>query len=132
MNERDTPERDTPERDIPGRRVVSIDEALFAPYDRYGEAVPGLSWLNVSYDDETGHGTFLIRFAPGSRSLRHEHTGIEEFLVLEGSLVDDDGTVFGAGDFVSFAPGSRHASTAPDGCLIVVFLRGRNRLVENG
>lgn len=120
------------ERNTPGRRIVSIAETQFAPYDRYGEAVPGLSWLNVSYDDETGHGTFLLRFAPGSRSLPHEHTGIEEFLVLEGTLVDDDGTVFSAGDFVSFAPGSRHASVAPEGCLIAVFLRGRNRLVDKG
>ena len=65
-------------------------------------------------------------------SMMATEAGIEEFLVLEGSLVDDDGTVFGAGDSVSFAPGSRHASVAPDGCLIAVFLRGRNRLVENG
>ncbi len=105
-------------------------ETAFVPYDRYGEAVPGLSWLNLSYDAETGHGSFLIRFEPGSRSLPHEHTGIEEFLVLEGQLVDDDGTIFRTGDFVSFGPGSRHSSMAPQGCLIAVFLRGHNRLIE--
>ncbi len=115
-----------------GRRVVSIGDTAFLPYDRYGKTVAGLSWLNISYDAETGYGSFLIRFEPGGRSLPHVHTGIEEFLVLEGELVDDDGTVFRTGDFVSFGPGSRHSSAAPGGCLLAVFLRGENRLIEEG
>ncbi len=112
------------------RRVVATGEATFQPFDRYGEPIPKLSWLPISYDTESGHGCYLIRFAPGGRSLPHEHTGFEEFLVLEGELIDSDGTVFRLGDFVSFAPRSRHSSVSPKGCLLAVFMRGHNRLIE--
>ena len=62
----------------------------------------------------------------------HLHVGIEEFLVLDGELVDDDGTVFKAGDFVSYDAGTKHHSVAPDGCTIAVFLREPNQLLEGG
>lgn len=112
------------------RRVVSIDEAAFRPFDRYGKPIPKIEWLPISYDEETGQGTFLIRFEAGGRSLPHEHTGFEEFLVLEGELKDDDGTVFRKGDFVTFAPGSCHHSVSEKGCLLAVFMRGPNRLLD--
>ncbi len=116
----------------PDRRVVATGDAAFVPFDRYGEPIPKLSWLPISYDAESGQGSFLIRFEPGGRSLPHEHTGYEEFVVLEGELIDNDGAVFRTGDFVSFKPGSRHASHAPDGCLLAVFMRGVNRPLEAG
>ena len=46
---------------------------------------------------------------------------MEEFLILEGDLVDDDGTVFGPGDFVSYQAGTVHNSRTEGGCLIAVF-----------
>ncbi len=116
----------------PDRRVVATGDAAFVPFDRYGEPIAKLSWLPISYDRESGQGSFVMRFAPGGRSLPHEHTGYEEFVVLEGELIDNDGAVFRAGDFVSFEPGSRHASHAPDGCLLAVFMRGVNRQLEAG
>ena len=116
----------------PGRRVVATGDAAFVPFDRYGEPIAKLSWLPISYDRESGQGSFVMRFAPGGRSLPHEHTGYEEFVVLEGELIDNDGAVFRAGDFVSFEPGSRHASHAPDGCLLAVFMRGVNRPLVAG
>ena len=53
--------------------------------------------------------------------------GFEEFLVMEGELVDCDGSSFRAGDFVRFLPGSKHSSHTPDGCTLLVILRGNNR-----
>ena len=47
---------------------------------------------------------------PGAATLPHEHASVEDFLILEGELTDGDGTVFRAGDFVSYAPGTRHNS----------------------
>jgi len=41
--------------------------------------------------------------------------------ILEGDLVDSDGTRFGPGDFVSYAPGTHHSSRTEGGCLIAVF-----------
>lgn len=115
----------------PERRIVRVDDAgAFRPFDRYGRAIPGMTWLPLSYDTARGAGTFLLRMAPGARSLPHEHTHGEEFLMLEGELVDNDGTVFRAGDYVGFAPGSRHCSVAPGGCLIAVFMPGPNRALD--
>ena len=112
------------------RRIVTTGEAAFRSYDRYGQAIPGLTWLPLSPDsDADGGGCFMLRFAPGARSLPHEHSEIEEFMVLEGELEDCDGHVLKAGDFVSYAAGSRHASQSPNGCLILVFLRRGNRLL---
>ena len=51
-------------------------------------------------------------------------------LIREGALEDSDGRVFKAGDFVSYAAGSRHFSVSPDGCLIFVVLRKPNRRLE--
>ena len=41
-------------------------------------------------------------------TIAHDHAGMEEFLVLEGDLVDSDGTTFGPGDFVSYEAGTHH------------------------
>ncbi len=115
----------------PSRRIVRVDdERSFVPFDRYGASIPGMTWLNLSYDRGSGQGTFLLRMAPGARSRPHEHTNGEEFLVLEGELVDNDGTVFREGDYVAFLPGTRHVSAAPGGCLLAVFMRGANRLLD--
>ena len=46
---------------------------------------------------------------------------MEEFLILEGDLVDSDGTKFGPGDFVSYEAGTHHNSWTEGGCLIAVF-----------
>ena len=42
-------------------------------------------------------------------------------MVLEGHLIEDDGTVLGPGDYVCFEEGSRHNSRTEDGCLLIVF-----------
>jgi anti-sigma factor ChrR (cupin superfamily) len=68
---------------------------------------------------------------PGARSKPHEHMGHEEFLVLEGHLIDVDGAEYQAGDFVRFLPGSKHSSHTVDGCLLMVALRGDNRPLSN-
>jgi quercetin dioxygenase-like cupin family protein len=114
------------------RRIVSIKTAELLPDDRYGAPTPGFTWAPLDFDKKAGEGLFLLRFAPGARSVPHEHTHGESFLVLEGELVDSDGKVFRAGDFVRYEPGSEHWSVAPNGCLIAVFLRGYNRRLEMG
>jgi anti-sigma factor ChrR (cupin superfamily) len=103
------------------RRVVRTATTPFEAYDLEGPVQPELAWLPVSYDPATGEGTYVMRMQPGAVTIEHEHAGMEEFLVLEGELVDDDGTVFGAGDFVSYRPGTRHSSRTEAGCLLAVF-----------
>lgn len=116
------------------RTIVNIHEARYRPYALQGPRQSELTWANLSYDEKTGQGCFLIRFRPGARSIPHEHTGVEEFLILEGDLVDSDGREYGGGDFVSMKPGSRHDSYSRKGMVALVVLRGGtgNRTLEEG
>lgn len=91
--------------DSAGRTSVNAHTTPFLPYDMEGPEQPEISWLPLSYDEQTGQGTYLMRMEPGAVTIAHDHAGMEEFLVLEGDLVDSDGTVFGPGDFVSYKRG---------------------------
>jgi anti-sigma factor ChrR (cupin superfamily) len=104
-----------------GRRSANAHTTLFLPYDLEGPVQPEMSWLPLSYDRETGAGTYLMRMQPDAVTIEHEHELMEEFLVLEGDLVDSDGTVFTAGDFVTYEAGTVHNSSTKDGCLLAVF-----------
>jgi anti-sigma factor ChrR (cupin superfamily) len=107
--------------DSPDRTVVNAHTSAFLPYDLEGPVQPEMSWLPVSYDRETGVGSYLMRMQPGAVTIEHDHEVMEEFLILEGDLVDSDGAVFGPGDFVSYEAGTRHNSWTEGGCLIAVF-----------
>lgn len=104
----------------PARRVVNVHTAAFGPYSMEGPVQDDITWLPISWDERSGQGSYLMRMEPGAVTLEHEHAGFEEFLVLDGDLVDSDGTVFGPGDFVSYAGGTHHSHTET-GCLIAVF-----------
>lgn len=64
----------------------------------------------------------LIRWAPGTSYVQHEHDSIEEVLVLEGSYADDAGQ-YPAGSWIRSPAGSRHAPVSgPEGALAFVKL----------
>lgn len=109
----------TPER--AGRLVVRATGTPFLAYDLEGPVQAEMSWLPVSFDRKSGTGCYFMRMQPGAVTIAHDHTGMEEFLILEGELIDDDGAVFRPGDFVSYAAGTHHNSRTLTGCLIVVF-----------
>lgn len=112
-------------KEVPGRRVVDTRATPFLPYDLDGPRQPEMSWLPISYDRASGNGCYLMRMAPGAVTIPHEHLGIEDFLILEGELIDSDGRVFRVGDFISYAAGTRHNSWTGPGCLIAVFEWGK-------
>ncbi|WP_299988420.1 cupin domain-containing protein [uncultured Ruegeria sp.] len=87
-------------------------------------------WKNVSFDEETGQGSYLMKMAPGTRSTPHIHHGPEEFFVLEGDLTDHDGFSYRSGDFVSLTAGSSHFSRTEAGCLLVVTHRGATETIQ--
>jgi anti-sigma factor ChrR (cupin superfamily) len=110
------------------RHIASTADDQYRPYNRYGTPVPGMSWIPLS--GELNNDTFecfMLRMDPGACSKPHEHTSGEEFLILDGELIDCDGQRFHAGDYVCFEPGSKHSSHTPTGCKLLVILRGRNR-----
>jgi quercetin dioxygenase-like cupin family protein len=93
------------------RLITKFDHLKFEPFDNYGVVVPGMSWHKISYSKENhGQGTYVLKMEPGAKSIPHEHTGFEEFLMLDGELTDPDGKIFKKGDFISFEPGSKHSS----------------------
>ncbi|WP_439815885.1 cupin domain-containing protein [Zavarzinia sp. CC-PAN008] len=113
------------------RRITPIHDTPLAVYDLDGEVQRDIGWVPLNYDRARMEGSFLMRMSPGSSSLPHVHPGHEQFLILEGELIDDDGTVFRAGDFVSFAPSTRHSSRTETGCLIIVWEWRPDRAVSD-
>ena len=110
------------------RKITNLKDIEFVPFDNYGAVVPGMSWHKISYSKENGGlGTYVLKMEPGAKSLPHEHMGFEEFLMLDGQLIDPDGKIFKKGDFISFEPGSKHSSHTINGCLVLVFMRGINQ-----
>ena len=109
------------------RKITSINNLLFKPFNKYGEPINGWSWHNISFDKKTNFGTYISKLDPGTKTIPHIHTGYEEFLILDGELTDPDGKIFKKGDFISFEPGSKHSSHTINGCLVLVFMRGLNK-----
>jgi len=101
------------------RTIVNIHETSFQPYDLEGPVQDDMSVLSVSYSPETRRGIYVIRMEPGAATIPHKHECMEEFLILDGELIESDGTVLKKGDFTSYRPGSRHNSRTETGCLLV-------------
>ena len=112
---------------VKSRKIINPTKLKFTPFNSYGKPIPGMSWHKISYDQSTGAGSYILKMAPGTRSLRHEHQNYEEFYVLDGELIDEDNTTFKKGDFISYKPSSEHSSFSKKGCLLLVFLRKKNK-----
>ncbi|KAI8610066.1 anti-ECFsigma factor, ChrR [Chytriomyces sp. MP71] len=71
---------------------------------------------------EKARATTLVRYEPSRSFSSHIHSGGEEFLVLEGTFVDQKGS-YPVGTYVRNPVGSAHAPwVGADGCLILVKL----------
>jgi anti-sigma factor ChrR (cupin superfamily) len=103
------------------RLVVATKNVSFQEYDLEGPVQPEIKWLPLNFQRETGQGVYMIRAEPGAKFLAHVHHFFEDFLIMEGDLVDSDGTIYRPGDFVSYKPGTEHHSWTETGCLIMVF-----------
>ena len=76
------------------RQVIETSNKELIPYKRYGEKTNDLSWWPISKDDDSKYEVYLIKFDPGSSSNFHRHNGNEEFYVIYGKLIDNDGNGF--------------------------------------
>ena len=61
----------------------------------------------------------LLRWAPGIAYPRHDHPDGEELFVLEGALEDEHGR-YPRGTWVRSPPGSAHAPSSREGCMLYV------------
>ena len=112
------------------RKITKLNNLNFEPFNKYGEPIKGWKWHKISFDEKTNFGTYISKLDPGTKTVPHIHTGNEEFLILEGELIDSDGTVFKKGDFISYEPNSKHSSFTKNGCLILTFMRGHNKQIK--
>lgn len=104
------------------RKVANIfDDDAFTPYDPQGETETGTSFIKLNPETKRDVGFYIYRMEPGSASTPHRHGGAEEFLIVEGELIDNDGTVYRKGDVVWLAGGTEHTSHTKTGCLIAVY-----------
>ncbi|MEM7215809.1 MAG: cupin domain-containing protein [Pseudomonadota bacterium] len=106
------------------RRVANIRNAEFIPFDAEGNSETGTAYLQLNPDMPKGLGFYIYKMDPGSQSTPHRHGGAEEFLMIEGELIDNDGTIYRPGDMVWLKAGTEHTSHTKTGCLIAVFAEG--------
>jgi anti-sigma factor ChrR (cupin superfamily) len=111
------------------RRVANIYDSPFAMWEIEGSAYDGLSYLQVNGSGEIGLGFHVFKMAPGASVYAHEHTSDEEFLMIEGELIENDGTVYRKGDLVWLKAGTQHSSHSPGGCTIVVHVGTLERTI---
>ena len=112
------------------RKITKTNHLKFEPFDKYGKPLDGWLWHNISFDKKTNFGTYISKLKPGTKTLPHTHLGYEEFLILDGELIDSDGTIFRKGDFISYEPNTSHSSYTKKGCLILTFMRGQNNQIN--
>ena len=109
---------------LDGRRIVNWKNCAWRPYPGLDGGEARLAWRPIRAEGAGGDGCYLLRIAPGGGACLHEHSGVEEFVMLEGELIDGDGTVLRDGDCVSYDPGTRHRTVSPDGCVLLASIQG--------
>lgn len=91
------------------------------PWRPFDEA-PGVHFKTLKTHRPGTGITVLLRFEPGSAYPAHRHPAGEEYLVLDGELLDA-GRSYGPGTFVWHPPGSVHRPRSTTGATVLVFLR---------
>lgn len=112
------------------RRIANIHEAAFAPFVSEDGTALGDSVLQLDDGGPLGTGFHVYRMPPGMITRPHRHNGHEQFLILEGELIENDGTVFRKGDLVWYRDGTEHNSRTPNGCLLAVHIVDPETIVE--
>ena len=105
----------------PKRRFFRLREVAMRPYDLDGPLQPDMSFAPLSYDAGSERGSYVMRMEPGAATIPHEHRAREEYFVLEGEAIEEDGTVLKAGDWVVYEPGTRHSTRTVTGCVLLGF-----------
>ena len=78
-------------------------------------------WIKPLFEDASRNlKTWLMKIEPGAYSPLHDHAGLEQVYVLEGSFFDQDRT-YRAGEYILRAPGVMHTAGSEDGALVILF-----------
>nr|WP_316656644.1 cupin domain-containing protein [uncultured Gellertiella sp.] len=106
------------------RRIANIHEAEFKPFIFEDGMMLGDEVLQLDDEQPLGIGFHVYRMPAGMTTRAHRHNGHEQFLILEGELIESDGTVFKKGDLIFYKDGTEHHSYTPNGCLLAVHIAG--------
>ena len=101
--------------------VVNAADTAWRRLEEYGDWCTFEGQRAARFPDV---GVNLHVLEPGQPNCRyHGETGQENFLVLDGEVVDNDGFIYRPGDFVMLAAGTQHYSTTRTGATLAVFVR---------
>lgn len=112
------------------RHVVNVADGTFEPFLNSDGNDSRTSVLQLDPGKPRAAGFHLYKMEPGSKSGAHEHLGLEQFYVVEGELIDNDGTLYREGDLVCLDEGTQHSSYSPNGCLLVVHIEVPERMID--
>lgn len=73
----------------------------------------------------------LIRYLPGAKVPPHRHSGYEHIIVLAGSQSDDCGQ-YEKGTCVMNPPGTSHAVSSAEGCLVLAIWNRPIEVLDQG
>ena len=107
------------------RLVVNIHEVEYQPWVMENGELHDSSVLQLDNSKPMEVGFHVYKMEPGSTTTPHAHTNHEEFLILSGELIENDGTVFREGDLVWLKKGTEHSSYTKTGCTMAVFIETR-------
>ena len=111
--------KDTPAENL--RRIIHTKQEEYQPYDFAGPTIDGIYQLDLTLDKSTGQGAYMIKMAAGTETTPHVHNMREQYLIIEGDVVESDGTTYGPGDYIIYESGSEHSTRTINGCVIIGF-----------
>lgn len=98
---------------------------------RIGDSnIPGYFWIPLSDDEDGAWSSYWMKIEAGARGPVHRHGTTELLVVHEGVLSDSDGATFTAGDVLTYAAGSNHATSSDTGCVVLVVARTGSTLAD--
>jgi len=112
------------------RQIANVHNATFTPFVYPDGVALGDAVLQLDGSRALGEGFHVYRMPADMTTRGHRHNGHEQFLILEGELHENDGTILRAGDLVFYRDGTEHNSYTPNGCLLAVHIAGPETPLE--
>jgi quercetin dioxygenase-like cupin family protein len=78
------------------RKIVHTRSTPFGEYAWQPDR-KDITFFALSYDHQHQQGSYIMRMEPGAETELHTHGFREEYIIIEGDLIDPDGTVLGPG-----------------------------------
>jgi hypothetical protein len=96
--------------DLPERDVIAQLARLSDPEVWTFAGLPGIARVKVAGGPRVADAeTLFVRFSPGVRFPEHQHLGLEQVLVLEGSYADSNGVQHRAGELREWPTETAHS-----------------------